>query len=57
MTPLPTSGTVLITVAERDRAAAAEVAREFAKLGFKIRATAGTHAYLASKGIDLRAYS
>ena len=42
---------MLITVAEPDRAAAAEVAREFAKLGFKIRATAGTSAYIAGKGI------
>jgi carbamoyl-phosphate synthase large subunit len=51
VSPLPTSGTVLITVAEPDRAAAAEVAREFARLGFKIRATEGTSAYLASRGI------
>jgi carbamoyl-phosphate synthase large subunit len=49
--PLPTGGTVLITVAEHDHAAAAGVAREFAKLGFQIRATDGTHAYLASQGI------
>ncbi|MBN1189132.1 MAG: carbamoyl-phosphate synthase large subunit [Dehalococcoidales bacterium] len=48
---LPTSGTVLITVAERDRADAVEVARQFLSLGFKIRATAGTQAYLASKGL------
>jgi carbamoyl-phosphate synthase large subunit len=48
---LPVSGTVLITVAETDRAAAAEVAKEFARLGFKIRATEGTSAYLAEKGI------
>jgi len=42
---------VLITVAERDRHALAEVARQFARLGFKIRATAGTHAFLASQGV------
>ncbi len=51
VTKLPTSGTVLITVAEHDRAAAAEVAREFVKLGFKIKATAGTSAYIAASGI------
>ena len=51
VTPLPTEGTVLITVAERDRPAAAEAARRFAELGFKIRATVGTHAFLASQGI------
>jgi carbamoyl-phosphate synthase large subunit len=49
--PLPTSGTVLITVSENDRPAVAEVARQFAKLGFKIVATVGTHAFLESKGI------
>jgi carbamoyl-phosphate synthase large subunit len=48
---LPTKGTVLITVAERDRSSLVKVARQFIKLGFKIRATAGTHAYLASYGI------
>jgi carbamoyl-phosphate synthase large subunit len=48
---LPTEGTVLITVSERDRQAAGEVARRFASLRFKIRATAGTHAFLASLGI------
>ncbi len=49
--PLPTKGTVLITVAERDRKAAGEVARNFANLGFKIRATIGTNDFLNSQGI------
>jgi carbamoyl-phosphate synthase large subunit len=48
---LPTEGTVLITVADTDRPGAAEIAEGFAKLGFKIRATEGTGAYLAGKGI------
>ena len=51
VTPLPTNGTVLITVTENDRPAVEEVARQFAKLGFKIVATAGTHAFLSSRGI------
>jgi carbamoyl-phosphate synthase large subunit len=51
VTILPTKGTVLITVAERDRPAVAEVARQFSRLGFKIKATAGTHAFLTSQGI------
>jgi carbamoyl-phosphate synthase large subunit len=51
VTLLPTSGTVLITVSERDRPAVGEVARQFANFGFKIRATVGTHAFLASQGI------
>jgi carbamoyl-phosphate synthase large subunit len=49
---LPIKGTVLITVSESDRPAVSEVARQFANLGFKIRATAGTHAFLASQGIS-----
>jgi carbamoyl-phosphate synthase large subunit len=48
---LPTKGTVLITVAERDRSSLVEVARQFIKLGFKIRATTGTQAFLASYGV------
>jgi len=51
ISPLPTSGTVLITVSSRERPAVGNVAKEFARLGFKIRATAGTHAFLASLGI------
>jgi carbamoyl-phosphate synthase large subunit len=49
--PLPTSGTVLITVSERDRPMAAEVARQFIRLGFKLRATEGTNLYLKTQGI------
>jgi carbamoyl-phosphate synthase large subunit len=48
--PLPTDGTVLISLAEKPPLAA-EVAREFAALGFRIRATAGTSAFLAAHGI------
>jgi carbamoyl-phosphate synthase large subunit len=48
---LPTSGTVLITVAAYDRPAVGDVARQFSNLGFKIIATAGTHTFLSSQGI------
>ncbi len=48
---LPDSGSVLITVAERDRERALAAAREFAGLGFAIRATEGTAAFLARNGI------
>lgn len=48
---LPASGTVLITVAEIDKGPILEVAREFDRLGFKIKATEGTHRYLKSQGI------
>jgi len=49
---LPAEGTVLITVAERDKHAALEMAREFRKLGFRIKATKGTHQFLTANGIE-----
>lgn len=49
---LPTSGTVLISVARRDRPGILSVAREFRDLGFRIKATAGTHKFLAGNGIE-----
>ena len=48
---LPQDGTVLITVAETDRPAVLEVARQFASLNFRIKATAGTHIFLSEQGI------
>jgi len=48
---LPLEGTVLITVADRDKPAVLEVARRFADLGFRIKATQGTHALLTAQGI------
>ncbi|MDQ2084828.1 carbamoyl-phosphate synthase large subunit [Herbivorax sp. ANBcel31] len=50
--PLPTSGTVLISVANHDKPAMLEVAKEFSKLGFNIKATEGTHLFLKEKGIN-----
>jgi carbamoyl-phosphate synthase large subunit len=49
---LPAEGTVLITVSENDRPAVLEVARQFHKLGFQIKATNGTSIFLAQHGID-----
>jgi carbamoyl-phosphate synthase large subunit len=49
--PLPLQGTVLITVARRDRAGVLDVARQFAGLGFRILATRGTAGWLAEHGI------
>ncbi len=49
--PLPLEGSVLITVARRDRAGVLEVARQFRDLGMKILATRGTAAWLAEHGI------
>ncbi len=48
---LPNGGTVLITVDDRDKDASLEVCREFLRLGFAIKATEGTHGFLADNGI------
>jgi carbamoyl-phosphate synthase large subunit len=55
---LPTEGTVLLTIADKDKGAAiAEVARNFSKLGFRLKATEGTQEFLTRHGIDSeRAY-
>ncbi|NCA69464.1 MAG: carbamoyl-phosphate synthase large subunit [Sphingobacteriia bacterium] len=49
---LPQSGTVLLSVTAADRAEALEIARDFLRLGFKIKATEGTHRYLTEHGVD-----
>ena len=50
---LPQEGTVMITVAAKDRSMElVEVAREFQKLGFRIMATSGTRAGLKENGIQ-----
>ena len=49
--PLPTSGTVLISVTDQDKPTALEAARVFSKLGFRIKATEGTHNFLKENGI------
>ncbi len=48
---LPLSGAVLISVAEKN-ANVLKIGREFVKLGFKIRATAGTHAFFKENGVE-----
>jgi len=48
---LPSDGTVLITVSDRDKEQAVEVAAGFVRLGFTIVATAGTHALLAGRQV------
>jgi len=49
---LPQSGTVLISVTDPDKPEALDVAREFHRLGFKIKATEGTQQYLADNGVE-----
>ncbi len=50
--PLPLEGSVLFTVADRDKNAALEAVRLFKELGFKIMTTEGTHYYLEERGIE-----
>ena len=49
---LPVEGTVLLSVADPDKPAILEVAREFKKMGFVIKATRGTHQFLKEHGVD-----
>ena len=50
-TSLPVSGTVLITIADRDKEKILETARVFIEMNFKIVATDGTQQFLEEKGI------
>jgi len=50
--PLPTEGTVLITVADPDKAGVLEAARQFKDLGFRLRATRGTQQLLSQYEIE-----
>ena len=51
MQHLPTSGCVLITVTDEEKAPALQVARRFAGLGFQIKATRGTHQFFSQNGV------
>jgi carbamoyl-phosphate synthase large subunit len=52
-TTLPTSGTILITVNDFDKAAIAKTARDLHQLGFALMATAGTARWLAGLGLPV----
>ena len=49
---LPLDGTVLMTIADKDKDASVEVARQFVELGFALKTTLGTQAFLAERGIE-----
>lgn len=51
-TSLPSSGTVLISVNDSDKQDALVAAREFEKIGFKIKATDGTCKFLKENGVS-----
>ena len=50
-TSLPVNGTVLITIADRDKERIIETAKNFQDMDFKILATNGTHRFLEEHGI------
>jgi carbamoyl-phosphate synthase large subunit len=50
--PLPVKGSVLITIADRDKNRIIETAHNFRDMGFKILATGGTKKFLAEQGVD-----
>lgn len=49
--PLPVNGTVLITIADRDKNRIIEFARNFRDMGFNILSTAGTKQFLEEQGV------
>jgi carbamoyl-phosphate synthase large subunit len=49
--PLPLSGTLLLSVADPDKKEALDVAARFIAAGFRIMATDGTHKFLQENGI------
>ena len=51
---LPIRGTVLITIADRDKQRIIETARNFRDMGFTIMSTGGTLRFLESQGIEAR---
>lgn len=50
--PLPSSGTVFISLADKDKSTGIEPAKGFSDLGFRILATDGTASFLKEYGIE-----
>ncbi|HEY9801441.1 MAG TPA: carbamoyl-phosphate synthase large subunit [Leptolyngbyaceae cyanobacterium] len=50
---LPLTGTVFVSMSDRDKAAAIPVVREFIDLGFKVMATFGTRRVLLENGLEV----
>jgi carbamoyl-phosphate synthase large subunit len=53
-TPLPESGSIFITVNDRHKAEAVELAKKFAALGFDLTATRGTAAAIQAAGLQCK---
>lgn len=49
---IPEKGNILLTVADRDKAEATELAKGFIELGYHIAATGGTGKYFKEHGVD-----
>jgi carbamoyl-phosphate synthase large subunit len=49
--PLPTEGTVCVTVNNSDKPTVTPIIRRFHDLGFRVIATDGTHRYLRARGV------
>ena len=52
-TRLPSSGTVFLSLADRDKDLGVRAARHFRNLGFRLAATRGTAAHLRANGIEV----
>jgi carbamoyl-phosphate synthase large subunit len=50
--PLPLKGTVFVSVNDKDKPAILDVARKFQELGFRLKATNGTHKFLLQNGVN-----
>ncbi len=50
---IPTSGTIIATIADKDKDESIEILRGFANLGFKVMATGGTAQALEKAGLDV----
>lgn len=51
---IPEKGNILVTVADRDKAEACELAKGFIDLGYTIEATSGTGSYLQEHGVPCK---
>ena len=49
---LPTSGTIFLSISDREKPKIVGIAKRFKELGFRIVATRGTAEYLRARGID-----
>ncbi|MGC5325659.1 carbamoyl-phosphate synthase large subunit [Brevibacillus sp. SYSU BS000544] len=51
---IPTHGSILVTVADKDKEEALDIVRRFYAIGFKVVATQGTASYLEKEGLPVR---